>query len=129
MNAAVLQVGKPRRATVFRPITISRARQIQIGTIPEPAREPHLSTGTSDSLDLLSIDFPAVSTMQLPLVRREPDRGGLLHALQLYTGAALLGSVVCGLAFGWSEHRELIQWIGAGAAILLAIVGRRHAAP
>ena len=39
--------------------------------------------------------------------------------LRLYTGTALLGSVVCGLAFGWWEHRELAQWIGAGVAMLV----------
>jgi hypothetical protein len=54
------------------------------------------------------------------------SRPGVLHQVRLFTGAALIGALACGLIFQWSEYREVAQWIGAGvAAISFAFVGRK----
>ncbi len=66
----------------------------------------------------MSGDFPAVSTISASAPVVHATHGGLLHELRYYVGAALAGSVICGLALGWLGHRELIQIAGAVAGLL-----------
>jgi|HubBroStandDraft_4_1064222.scaffolds.fasta_scaffold01923_1 hypothetical protein len=55
-------------------------------------------------------------------------RPQLLHELRLYTGAALVGAVLSGLAFGWTGHRDLLQILGAATgALIYAVVTHRRA--
>ena len=71
----------------------------------------------------MSGDFPAVSTLSsaVPAGRR-----GWLHELRYFVGAALAGSVICGLAVGWAGHRELVQGIGALMGLFMYASVRRH---
>lgn len=103
MNAAVLNFERTRRSV----ITTSSGRD------PE-------------AVEVFSIDFPTVTAMSSSDIRHESLRASVIHRLRFYVGAALAGSVACGLAFGWYEHRELVQWIGAAVGLLsYALVRRR----
>jgi hypothetical protein len=54
-------------------------------------------------------------------------RAPILPLLRLYTGAALLGSLLSGVLLGASSHRDLLQALSALAAMLLCgIVRARH---
>ena len=71
-------------------------------------------------LTLVSRDFPTVRTVSATI---EPSLASkVLGQLRYYAGAALLGSVVCGLAFGWTEYREVASWVGSGVALLAALI-------
>jgi hypothetical protein len=105
MSAAVLSGGS-KRAQKFRPAIVSLE--------PQP------------SLTVTSEDFIEVETVSSSPIAIHVERPGLLHRLRYYVGAALAGSVLSGLAFGWIGHRELIQIIGAVAGLLAYAVTPHH---
>jgi hypothetical protein len=50
-------------------------------------------------------------------ISEDPQRVGVVHRMRLYAGAALLGAVVFGLAFTWTDHRNLAQAVGSIVAV------------
>jgi hypothetical protein len=95
---------------------------IQFSNVEETASKPVLRAVPSPA------DLSAVSTLYsidtLPVVDEST-----IHKLRLYTGAALLGAVVCGVSFGWYSHREAVQWIGSGVSVLVYAWVRHRAKP
>jgi hypothetical protein len=76
----------------------------------------------SAPISVMSTDFAGTTTLSVsshPLQSVQSKRVSVLHELRLFTGTALLGAVTSGLAFGWYTHRETMQWIGAGVAVLI----------
>ena len=96
MNAAVAVRNEPR----FQPMTGP--------SVVPPARAVFMSG-----------DFPPTVHMTSPYAAASVEHAGLLHELRYFVGAALAGSVLCGLAFGWLGHRELIQGVGALMGLLV----------
>jgi hypothetical protein len=119
MNAAVLE--RPRR---FTPVTSTsptmRPAQRTFISHPVDGEDSARPTEIGESVDFLSFDFH--NTMTASTVDTQSEHIGIMHRLRLYTGTALLGAVVSGLALGWLGHRELIQCAGAAAAIVIYAV-------
>jgi hypothetical protein len=105
MNAAVLSI-ETKNAQRFQPSIVSRE--------PPPA------------LAVTSLDFFPVETMPSAFVTVHLERPGVLHRLRYYVGAALAGSVLFGLAFGWVGQRELVQAVGALVGVVWYLRVRRH---
>jgi hypothetical protein len=132
MNAVILDRPTGRRFSSFastKVVSLSarEAKQVEFSTIlPEPDQLMPLELEElSEHWDMWACDTQPMERETVAATVAADDRGGILHHLQVYTGAALLGTVFCGLAFGWSEHREMIQWIGAAAAIVICGIVRR----
>jgi hypothetical protein len=49
----------------------------------------------------------------------------VFHSMRLYTGMALLGAIIGGLAFSWTGHRELAQLMGGATAVLACLIASR----
>jgi hypothetical protein len=114
MNSAVLE--RPRR---FTPVTSTLRPAQRIFIALGSNEDATVQAEIGESVDYLSLDFPR---MGAPTVEIQSEHVGIMHRLRLYTGTALLGAVVSGLALGWAGHRELIQCVGAIAAVLMYAV-------
>ncbi len=118
MNAAVLE--RPRR---FTPVTSTsptmRPAQRTFISHPVDGEDATRPTEIGESVEFLSFDFHA---MTASTVVTQSEHTGIMHRLRLYTGTALLGAVVSGLALGWLGHRELIQCGGAATALVIYAV-------
>jgi hypothetical protein len=93
----------------------------------KPITGPSLSPAAGGIF--MSGDFPAVSTLSLTSASTA-THGGWLHELRYFVGAALAGSVLCGLALGWAAApgmpRELFQGVGALMGVVWYAAMRGH---
>jgi hypothetical protein len=105
VNAAVLSV-QSRRVRWFQPTMVS----------PEP----------KPSLFVMSEEFIPVGTVSSSSIAIHYERPGVLHQLRCYVGAALAGSVLCGLALGWIGQRELVEGLGALIGLIVWASVRRR---
>ncbi len=129
MNAAVLKA--PRYRNIY-PTTQTQKAFIagleSADRLFDEHRGVNLIEIGRDSLSVLSTEFAGTSTMSTTAIIPHPtERVGIIHQLRLYTGAALIGAVLCGILFSWSSHKELIQCFGAAASMAIyAVLSRRH---
>jgi hypothetical protein len=133
MNSAVLSQSNRARNPAFAPIMMpsARARQprrrlLSVEALDATEDAADDASEISESLKSLSTEFPTFGPMSSSEIQSFSEQSGTLHRLRLYTGSALIGAVICGLAFGWTEHREMFQWIGAGVAMVAYALARRR---
>ena len=124
MNAVAVPVGRVRPfASIIR---TPHARPMFLSENPYAAPAQEVADQISAAMTIMSDEFSPARMVQV--TASDHVRSHRFHQLRLYTGAALIGAVLSGLALGWTEYRDLLQVVGAviGVLIYAATTRRRR---